>query len=710
MKIETKEATVETNIAFGESLKMGMAQEGLIHIMSLLTNLYNDPELAVIREYYTNALDAHTAVGQTLPVEVYTPTRDNPLYVVKDLGIGMSADDVRNIYSQYGASTKRDSNEQVGAFGLGCKSALTIATQFTVKSVKNGVQTTALISKTDTGENAVQLLDPRDTDEPNGTTVTIGVPHVSSFNEKLMKFFKYGDPTKVRINGHHPDSVFTDAIKLDTKPELNAEIWVKEAHYYSTEYKIIMGNVPYDFTSEHIDSSLRRLGLDNFDVSRSGRNVYFRVGIGEVDLTPSREGLRYTDKTNAIIDAMLGEYIATIQKVAMDEINAVPTRDKVHEVARKWSNVLTKDKLLWKGEAIPSNVRFDGFTASGYLPTVWRSVDGGGSHSTSSYITLPTSATFVTGRPEKEYRRVAAYLTPYLNSIGSSSDTFYFVEDASKLTNKWIIDNPSMTIITADALVDIGKAQRKLDRAAAKASMGASTKFKYPVLDIATGVTKNVPYDHIPAGTPYMYSKDYVSGIAEHVQKFFNGNLDPDRGGNKTTRLIAQAFRTVTKHKQITLIGGTRSTDAYEKRVKGSYNVIKDIEKVIQDSFVNVHPTVKNIIALEDSTASTLFKVIKASGMEAKVLDRDLRRLMTPKKRAKIQAKKLTDSQQILRYIQPANKSITLPQSGVDVFSSIVAKYPLVSAVSIHSLSSLRTEHLVTYMNAVHTESLTAAP
>ena len=40
---------------------MSIDQSALSHIMNVLTDLYADPELAVIREYSSNALDSHIA-------------------------------------------------------------------------------------------------------------------------------------------------------------------------------------------------------------------------------------------------------------------------------------------------------------------------------------------------------------------------------------------------------------------------------------------------------------------------------------------------------------------------------------------------------------------------------------------------------------------------------------------------------------------------
>ncbi len=113
---------------------MTVDQDAMAHIMSVLTKLYSDEYLAVIREYSTNARDAHIAADKAdQPILVTLPTALNPTLVITDNGVGLSRDELVNVYSKYGASTKRQTNQQVGSFGLGCKSAFTVAGQFTVK-------------------------------------------------------------------------------------------------------------------------------------------------------------------------------------------------------------------------------------------------------------------------------------------------------------------------------------------------------------------------------------------------------------------------------------------------------------------------------------------------------------------------------------------------------------------------------------------------
>ena len=48
-----------------QSVSFGIKESGLSHIFNVLRNqLYSDKVLAVIREYYTNAVDSHIEVGK----------------------------------------------------------------------------------------------------------------------------------------------------------------------------------------------------------------------------------------------------------------------------------------------------------------------------------------------------------------------------------------------------------------------------------------------------------------------------------------------------------------------------------------------------------------------------------------------------------------------------------------------------------------------
>jgi len=134
------------NIGPENTHAMGMDEAGMDVLMSLLSNMYSDGYLAVVREYGCNARDSHVEAGVDRPIEVSLPTILEPQFKVQDFGVGLSHDEILNVYARYGASTKRDSNAMIGAFGIGAKSAFTVGNAFTVTGVKNGEKTIAMFS------------------------------------------------------------------------------------------------------------------------------------------------------------------------------------------------------------------------------------------------------------------------------------------------------------------------------------------------------------------------------------------------------------------------------------------------------------------------------------------------------------------------------------------------------------------------------------
>ena len=93
--------------------------EDMRYVASLLRNNYSNTSLAVIREITANAVDANKEANSTRKVEVKLPTTMNPTFSVRDYGSGLSQGDVFGLYSKYGKSTKRQSNNYIGAFGIG---------------------------------------------------------------------------------------------------------------------------------------------------------------------------------------------------------------------------------------------------------------------------------------------------------------------------------------------------------------------------------------------------------------------------------------------------------------------------------------------------------------------------------------------------------------------------------------------------------------
>jgi len=86
----------------------------------LSKNLYSDPIGSTIRECASNALDSHRRAGVSDPIVVtfkQNSASSSWEFSVEDFGIGLDSDDVENIISKYGKSTKRNSTTELGMMG-----------------------------------------------------------------------------------------------------------------------------------------------------------------------------------------------------------------------------------------------------------------------------------------------------------------------------------------------------------------------------------------------------------------------------------------------------------------------------------------------------------------------------------------------------------------------------------------------------------------
>jgi hypothetical protein len=295
-----------------EDIPMGFRPEDFAHLAEVLDGLYSNPILACEREYACNALESHILAGNPNPIEITLPTPFSPQLVIQDYGLGMTIDDLRNTYSQYGRSDKRGTNAVGGQLGLGSKSGLSYAPQFTVTAVKGGVRVVAIVTKDEHGLGVIKVIDTCATDTPNGVTITIPVENgdIASFASEAVKLFSFWEPGTVLVNGETPETPkwFDGALWLDTEKMT----CLVRRDRLDRSYVIMGGNaypVPdatyYDARRNHVQ-----------------RRFVARLNIGDVDFTPSREEVKMTVHTKRTLTE-LNEYI----KVSFDQALAKAVAD-----------------------------------------------------------------------------------------------------------------------------------------------------------------------------------------------------------------------------------------------------------------------------------------------------------------------------------------------------------------------------------------------
>ena len=309
-------AQVTSSMGDTEDFDMVIDLDAMPHLMHLLTTLYSDEELACLREYSTNAADAHFDAGQTRPIEVTTPTTIAPFLKIKDYGVGMNKETIRSIYCKYGRSTKREQTETNGSMGIGGKAALAYATQFTVIGVKDGIKTTVSVGRREDSTGVMSVLDESKTDEPNGTEIIIPTKAENNFDEKANHFFKFWAPGTVLVNGKEPDR--SDMEKMTDR-----------IYLYDGDFDVVvMGNVAYPLAH-------------GYKISKgNGKKVAAFVtmnGDDEVVFVPSREELNYNGITKNAIMGIREEYDAALKEFIKGEVEGAANHTEAWRLRRKYS-------------------------------------------------------------------------------------------------------------------------------------------------------------------------------------------------------------------------------------------------------------------------------------------------------------------------------------------------------------------------------------
>lgn len=316
----------------------GISQDDSAHIMNILRDtLYSDKVLAVLREYSANAWDAHNMVGKKdLPIKVTLPTHLEPTLIIKDYGPGLSHTDVFQVYTQYGASTKRTSNIAVGQLGIGSKSGFAYSDSFTVISCNGGKQRTYVAILDASEKGVINLLDEQDCGDETGITIQIPIKpeDIQEFLSKAESLFKFFSP--------RPD------INIYLPPEIPLEAKLKTGLIYDTdrndggEWQAVMGCIPYRLNLAQVNvtnDADDKTGVGYWVHKLSGV-LYF--DIGEVHISASREELKYSKTTKQTIVRRFSELV---DEFVTNTITAIRTDAITSWDKRLRSQILTKFDL-----------------------------------------------------------------------------------------------------------------------------------------------------------------------------------------------------------------------------------------------------------------------------------------------------------------------------------------------------------------------------
>lgn len=391
MIINEDKVEVTGNIPFAKKVEMTLDPSAVaMHIRNMI-RMYENPRLAALREYTSNARDAHQAAGYKGPVEVTLPTAMHPFLTVVDHGVGLDSEEIEG-FGQFGRSTKAGSNDYIGGFGLGSKSGLAVAQQFTVIAVKDGRKNVVIVGRDEQNHPTLGFTAEQIVSEPNGVTIQIpsATHHQDWVNISEGKMFLGWEPGSIVINGKAP------ALSVHNKDQYKrlegGWLTLKEregrGYYYGGgAVDALVHGVYYSIPVERFSSRSAGLVL---------RDSVLEIENGAVDILPSRDNLEWTDRTikavnkaaDTLIAQIVAEYQAQIVKVktfreakaieqAMESIGLPITGLTWNGIDLSWSRV-QRDLRLTVGGAKSSTTAKSGWqsdrSVSGLasLSDVWR--------------------------------------------------------------------------------------------------------------------------------------------------------------------------------------------------------------------------------------------------------------------------------------------------------------------------------------------------
>ena len=293
----------------------------------LIDGIYSNKIESIIREIWSNALDSHVMAGKTkVPFVVHLPTIFDQTFSVQDFGIGLSKEDVFNIYTTLFESTKEGTDEQVGKFGIGSKTPFAYTDTFSITSVYNHIKTYYTASLNSKSVPQISVMGETVTDECNGVKVSLSV------NARDIKSFV--------------SSAKRVGLGFDLKPTISN---IDDFNWYSLGEEIYpgvwttsqfqgvyakMGCVLYPINvdvireeCDKIEGDFKKLLSFLEDIEEAGKYsmVTIAFDVGKLEVSASRENLSYGLEEPTIssfierADEFIGIVEAEISKLVDEE-------------------------------------------------------------------------------------------------------------------------------------------------------------------------------------------------------------------------------------------------------------------------------------------------------------------------------------------------------------------------------------------------------
>lgn len=313
--------------------------------------IYTNPKKAVVRELLCNAWDSHQ-LARNYKTDIYChlPTRVEPYLIIRDYGVGMSVEQIKNVYTVAFKSTKEQDETQTGALGIGSKTPFAYDKEqaFTVTSWFGGIK---YIYSVYMHKGAPQCLPLSQTpsDEPSGVEIRIEI--------KSEDFDAFKDAAIASAYTMKSPSV-----------QFNLDVKLPVANYESDLYSMYSGercisaemcNVVYPINKKELKN--QEIYTHLYELLPYGthqQRILIHFDSGELKFQASREQLYYDNEYIDIIESkmqmVIDKFINDAQKDLDDQM--IDDWKLAYRYVSTMHNSYVVSKLIFDGKPFPEYV------------------------------------------------------------------------------------------------------------------------------------------------------------------------------------------------------------------------------------------------------------------------------------------------------------------------------------------------------------------
>ena len=472
--------------------RVGIDRNNIDFITTLLTsNLYSHPLESFLRESVSNAYDSHVEAGtnEYILLLINKIAYNSFKISIRDYGVGLSPERFDQIYRNIGSSTKRDSNDYIGGFGIGRLSGLSCSDVVDINSFYNGIKYSYLMYKNGSGINIDKISEISNDSFKNGLEVTVTVNASDRDLETAIRSLVLFEKLHIEYKDTHNSFSYSNESLKNLINEFNSRII---SHYKTfsisnviPRYKqyVKVGNVLYQ--------------TDRLDDLQTDCGIMVDVPIGELDITPSREALQYTDRTLK----SLRYHVSEVKKELQEIVDKIQTDNFT---LKQFYNFVTSSSIQYEkdSQVLSINRKDISLLEGRYVIQGCQTPDDFASFiEYARHYTIDPSniyKIFNKTRERIDYRRITKTSIVFSSILNESVYLGHKKDKVTKsVTSKWFEYNTDGCIVMLYDIDSVKEDLRKYLKDTSATNIDACIEFLFKILNIKEMSNDSIPKEYL---------------------------------------------------------------------------------------------------------------------------------------------------------------------------------------------------------------------